>query len=90
MGFSKQEYWSGVPLPSPTNYVRTVKYTPIPFSCVHCEAGAPFCLFFDSVNMTNSFIKMKNENLASPPLFAPHCVYVMAVLNFRIKERDGP
>lgn len=62
----------------------------IPFSCVCCEVGAQFCLFLDSINMTNSSIKMKNENLPSPPLFEPHCVYVMAVLNFRIKERDGP
>ena len=26
MGFSRQEYWSGVPLPSPTYYYRTRKY----------------------------------------------------------------
>ena len=25
MGFSKQEYWSGVPLPSPTAHVTEVK-----------------------------------------------------------------
>ena len=26
MGFSRQEYWSGVPLPSPRDYYRTRKY----------------------------------------------------------------
>ena len=26
MGFSRQEYWSGVPLPSPTNTLTTIKY----------------------------------------------------------------
>ena len=27
MGFSRQEYWSGVPLPSPSNYIRSCKRT---------------------------------------------------------------
>ena len=26
MGFSKQEYWSGVPLPSPESYIEKLKF----------------------------------------------------------------
>ena len=29
MGFSRQEYWSGVPLPSPSQYTEAIKYTGI-------------------------------------------------------------
>jgi hypothetical protein len=25
MGFSRQEYWSGVPLPSPMKYIKPIK-----------------------------------------------------------------
>ena len=26
MGFSRQEYWSGMPLPSPVNWLYSIKY----------------------------------------------------------------
>ena len=41
MGFSRQEYWSGVPLPSLLDGLKTYKYLDI---CMVC--GPPFLLFF--------------------------------------------
>ena len=36
MGFSRQEYWSGVPLPSPSSFVRLQNYN-LPTSLVIIE-----------------------------------------------------
>ena len=49
MGFSKQEYWSGVPLPSPANVARVPQYIFVSLQSVmlpiciqvHCSSSQP-------------------------------------------------
>ena len=41
MGFSRQEYWSGVPLPSLILYMRKVKFAEIKPSIMSTKAGGP-------------------------------------------------
>ena len=53
MGFSRQEYWSGVPLPSPPSYVVGTNYRVLIYYTCHFQGGSLcysfFCLLVFSV-----------------------------------------
>ena len=66
MGFSKQEYWSGVPLPSPLGYHRTIQIQLLQHYCLGKRLGLlsywmiylekeerSFCLFWDCTQVSN-------------------------------------
>ena len=53
MGFSRQEYWSGVPLPSPPSYVVGTNYRVLIYYTCHFQGGSlcfSFCLLDSSVS----------------------------------------
>ena len=54
MGFSRQQYWNGVPLPSPPSYVVGTNYRVLTYCTCHFQGGSFgfsfFCLLVSSVS----------------------------------------
>ena len=66
MGFSRQEYWSGVPLPSPCLWIESY-YFPSPFY----KWSAHFYLFYFNINVTSSVYWSFPGHPISSRLFCP-------------------
>ena len=53
MGFSRLQYWNGVPLPSPPSYVVGTNYRVLTYCICHFQGGSlcfSFCLLVSSVS----------------------------------------
>ena len=62
MGFSRQEYWSGVPLPSPTDIYYLALYRKSPNSCSSLYQNIYFPEQYALVQETQVGRKRKTEN----------------------------
>ena len=67
MGFSRQEYWRGVPLPSPTQLLVSNKNNEKFHKLISAENKGTFQLkcgkdAFENIHVSNSFIFNPGEN----------------------------
>ena len=60
MGFSRQEYWSGVPLPSPTRAARTTKHSHIKHGGVRSNAEGRYLSRYLSLSHVPSIPTMNS------------------------------
>ena len=70
MGFSRQKYWSGVPLPSPTNGYSLTYY-----QCVF--NGKNLCF---TLSLTSHFHGMNSQGMAMYNIRHPHSLIALGEL----------
>ena len=70
MGFPRQEYWSGLPLPSPENVISYLGKISGPFFILHCEWGTVqglcdyhLCFLFLQVQVLLKTLKWGNPEI---------------------------
>ena len=75
MGFSRQEYWSGVPLPSPSPFTRAGKCpwpSTLPWGCFYYKIYPQLLQFFEipigvSLTWKHAFKAISFSTLSPPP-----------------------
>ena len=87
-GFSRQEYWSGVPLPSPSDKTETssdvAKHPPGSELIPNWEAVKFMCVFFLMLNLSEDCLRI--WNFGCPLWFSPHITDITEYWNYRIKS----